>query len=415
MGNSVSRRTASPVPTGPTTPASRPLRQSVSAGSFFLHITPNQALPVELIEHVVTATWTLPMPWNERAHLQQRLHLVNRTWHAVTARVVLAHVWIPASKAAIRRVDAQLSRKPRLLARNPVTFRDFCTSLTLRLPRGLELVHFMRDDARPFISSLKHLRHLGLDFTRLPPSSASNLVENQNGLTTLSVIFQLMEYAGGISSVELKLGCPTAPHPEFPFADLRQQQFPSVTRAWLDTDNGPLVHYFLQQCYNIRELRLTCAFYGVVTELTQLLPWLAQLTLVVSPHARMVAPCAHVDADAITLRNWAIPQALKRGLLQPELTGGGRHGTLVLEGASAISLHAQDSRGFIRMMQTAVQNHVKIEFRPLQEERSCHAAYLKATQQLAQQRAEEALRESQQRSRSKQLPAPPRQTEPLLI
>ncbi|KZV92287.1 hypothetical protein EXIGLDRAFT_836574 [Exidia glandulosa HHB12029] len=376
MGNTVSRKGSAVSP---------PRRRASAADSssspalptppvtFFLNITPDPALPVELIEHVVTAAWTLPMPWSERVELRTRLHLVNRTWHSVTSRVVLAHLFVVATERAVRRIDAQLSQRPRALLRSLVTYRDFCTSLTLRLPRGRELVRFLRDDAQPFMTSLTHLTHLGLDFTSTPPSPIHNTVEQQAGYTTLSIIFQLMEYAGPISSIVLKLGCPTHPHPEFTFGDLRQQQFPSITRAWLDTDNGPLAVHFLQQCYNVRELRLTCAFYGVVTELSHLLTWLTRLTLVVACHPRVRPPCAHADADSHPLKSWTIPLALKRGLLQPEL--GGPHGTLILEGADAIALGCEDETSFRRVMQAAAQARVNIEFRPLQEARCCYPSY----------------------------------------
>ena len=317
------------------------------------------------------------MNWKDRQRLRIKLSLVNRTWRAAIDRAALAHVWTETSRLALVRTNEALSQHP---GTNPRTYRDYCTSLTLQLLRGIELVMFMRDVA-PFLSSFKHLQHFGLDNTGILPTSESNLIETRSGLTTLSTIFDLLQLAGpGVTSLELKLGCPTMAYPEFTPPDHQQQPFPLISHLSVHTDDGNLVRSILHQCHKVQHLRLTCAYYGVLSELGQLLPWLAELTLVMTPHHPMRAPCAHVDANSLAGRSplacWSIREGLKRGLLQRDFRGrdAGR-GTLALEGTSLEILRRADMAALATVMRIARKHGVKIECRPLQEHRACFAEY----------------------------------------
>ena len=76
------------------------------------------SLPVELVEQIITDTWTLPMPWTDRGALHQRLRLVNKTWKAVAERVALAHVYVRTRRRDIERVQTRLAQRARLRRRS---------------------------------------------------------------------------------------------------------------------------------------------------------------------------------------------------------------------------------------------------------------------------------------------------------
>jgi len=357
-----------------------PKRRETLPPTSFLDIGPvdYRSLPFELVEQVLTEVWLLPCRWDERRLLQTSLCLVSKTWKGILERILLLHPFLPANYTAIQRFQQMLSRRSRVhpgrLSVNAL--RAQCASLSLRLDRGYDLVKFMNEDAMRFISSFPNLTRFGIDFTHQDPTVESNGIESRAGLTTLSVILTLMEYARNVSHVDIKLGCPTMQHPEFNFGvDLTPgKEFPAVMHLSIDTDDGSLAHQIVQKCYNVRHLRLTCAYYGIVTELSNLLPWMSSLTLVVIPHPTM-SRCAHADAPVhAPLANWAIRTALSRGLLERGLRGP--HGTLYLEGADAIALACEDSASYREVCRSCIAHGITLAYRPLQEPPHRYAQYL---------------------------------------
>ncbi|KAH7087913.1 hypothetical protein BKA62DRAFT_188676 [Auriculariales sp. MPI-PUGE-AT-0066] len=337
------------------------------------------SLPLELVEQVITTLWLQPKTWKERRRLRQKLLLISRTWRAIILRVELLHVWTETSRQALSRMNEALNRHPGI---NVVPFRDFCTSLTLRMPRGLDLIMFARDVAPAFLRSFKHLTHFGLDYTAVPPRADINLLESRSGLTTTAVILELLHLAGpSVCSVELRLGCPTIAHHDFAAPDLQAKPLTNVTRLSIHTDDGTLVRTLLRTCHKVQYLRLTCAFHGVLGELSELLPWLAELTLVMTPHKRMLPPCAHVEANGPAerspLRSWYIPEALTRGLLQRDFRGrADARGVVVCEGVTLDVLKRADIEALAKVMRAARKHGVRVECRPLQEEREYYGEYL---------------------------------------